>query len=159
MNAEQQRILDTRPLARMRPFAAMLNWRGLQLERLIFTPDQIAKWDVPASGIITFYMTTDWKFNLQINELNAGSGFTHQGAVKPDRYGLRATDWIPFTLYEDDDALRREADRVRPWLDRRIYRNRESLRALKLAHPEMLVGSRKRRRGGKRLFQEGQRLR
>jgi hypothetical protein len=147
MNAEQHRILSSKPLGRMRWFASLLGWHGLQLELILFAQDEIAKWNVPASGLIVFYMTTDWKFNLQINERPTGQAGTHQATIKADRYGIKNIGWHPFTLFDDDDDLRREAERLRPWLDRNLYKNRRWLRLFKTRYPEMLLATRKKGRG------------
>lgn len=130
----------------MRRFAAFLHWHGLQLERVLFTDDEIRKWNMPPTGI-TYYMTTDPKFNLQISEFESAPPFTHQATIKADRYGISNVGWHPFTLFEDGDKLRAEAERLRPWLDRVLYKNRKWLRDFKVNHPEMLLPSRKRRRG------------
>lgn len=146
MNAEQRRVLASKPIDRMRWFASLLNWNGLQLERVPCSPDEIAAWGVPG-GIIAYYMTPDLKFDLQINENPIGQSVTHHATITADRYGIRNICWHPFTLFDDDDALRREAQRVRPWLDRSLYKNRRWLREFKARHPDMLLLSRKKRRG------------
>lgn len=89
MTPEQRRVFASKPIDQMRRFAAFLHWHGLQLERLLFTDDEIRKWNLPPAGIITYYMTTDPKFNLQINELASTPPFTHQATIKADRYGIR----------------------------------------------------------------------
>jgi hypothetical protein len=150
MTLEQRRIFASKPIERMRRFAALIHWRDLQLERIIFTQDEISEWDLPRSGIITYYVTTDDKFNLQINELDATSPFTHQATIKADRYGIRNIGWCPFTLSDDFDKLKMEAERLRPWLDRGLYKNRSWLREFKREHPEFLLPSRRRHRGYKR---------
>ncbi|MFO0916220.1 MAG: hypothetical protein U0795_24895 [Pirellulales bacterium] len=147
MNPEQRRIYDSKPIERMRRFARLLHWRGVQLERILFTAEQITAWDVPSAGIITYYVTTDLKFNLQINEMDTTPPFTHQATVNADRYGIRSVGWHPFTLFDEDERLRFEADRVRPWLDRNLYKDRRWLGKLRREHPEFLLPSRKRRRG------------
>ena len=147
MNREQWAIFNSKPIARMRWFASLLNWRGLQLERVVFTDEQIAEWNVPQSGIVTYYMTPDLKFNLQINETPNGQSVTHQATIKADRYGIANIGWHPFTLNEENDSLRAEAERLRPWLERNNYKNRKWLRQFKRENPEMLLRTRKKRRG------------
>jgi len=149
MTPEQRRIFNSKPIERMRRFVRFLHWSGLQLERILFTTDEIAKWNVAPSGIIAYYMTTDAKFNLQINELDIAQPFTHQGTVKAERYGIRDVGWHPFTLFEDVERMKLEAERLRPWLDRKSYKNRQWIRKVKREHPEMSLPSRKRPRGGK----------
>ena len=148
MNSEQKLILASKPLVRMRWFASLLNWQGLQLERLLFTADEMAEWTLPPpSGIIVFYMTTDEKFNLQINENPLYQSVTHQATIKAARYGIKHIGWHPFTLNDDDGRLIDEVERLRPWLDRKLFKNRQWLREFKLNHPQMLVASRKKHRG------------
>ena len=147
MNSVQRLILAAKPIGKMQRLASFLNWRGLRLEYIVFTPEEIARWNVPESGIIAYYVTTDRRCNLQINEIPSGQSLTHQASITADRYGIRNVGWHPFTLFDDDNDLRTEAERLRPWLDRRLYKNAEWLRAFKRNHPEMLLPSRKKRRG------------
>jgi hypothetical protein len=123
MREEHRKILNSKPLARIRRFASLLGWNGLQLEYIRFSPEEIVKYNVPSSGIITNYMTTDLKFNLQINELPNGQSHTHQATIKADRYGIRNIGWRPFEMFEDDQQLIQEVERLRPWLDRRLYKD------------------------------------
>lgn len=92
-------------------------------------------------------MTPDLKFNLQVNENPIGQSVTHQATIKADRYGIRNIGWHHFTLFDDDNELSCEAERLRPWLDRNLYKNRRWLREFKAKHPDMLLPSRKKRRG------------
>jgi hypothetical protein len=123
MREDHRRILNAKPLARMRQFAALLGWHGLELGYIRFTPEEIRKYDAPESGIIVDYMTTDLKFNLQINEVLNGQSTSHQATIKADRYGIINIGWHPFELSEDDAKMKEEAERLRPWLDRRLYKN------------------------------------
>ncbi len=41
MTPEQRRILASKPIEQMRRFAGFLHWRGLQLERILFTADEV----------------------------------------------------------------------------------------------------------------------
>ncbi|NLS92320.1 MAG: hypothetical protein GXX96_09095 [Planctomycetaceae bacterium] len=147
LTAEQRRIFNAKPIHRMRWFASLLHWHGLQLERIVPPPDEAAGLRIPEPGIIAFYMTTDWKFNLQINETPIGQSVTHQATIKADRYGINRIDWHPFTLFDDDEELKHEAERLRPWLDRKLYKDRKWLRAFRQYHPELLLPSRKKCRG------------
>lgn len=150
MTPEQRRIFSSRPIARTRRFASLLNWRGLQLKRILFSADEIEKWTAPPTGIIAYYKTSDPKFNLQINEIPAGHPVTYHATIIADHYGISNIGWHPFTLFDEDDDLRREAARLRPWLDRRLYKNREWLRKFKRDHSGFLLSSRQKRRGAKR---------
>jgi hypothetical protein len=147
IDSEQARELAAKPIARMRWFASLLNWRGLQLEKLLFTSDEIERCNLPASRIVAFYMTTDWKFNLQINENPIGQCVTYQATIKADRYGIKNIGWHPFTLFADDGKLKDEVERLRPWFDRRLYKTRLWLREFKMQHLEMLLPSGKKHRG------------
>lgn len=147
MNDEQRRISDSKPIHRMRYFASLLNWHGLQLERVSLSPEEVAELGISSPGIITYYMTTDCKFNLQINEAPIGQAVTHQATVKADRYSISSVGWHPFTMFDDDHELRCEAERLRPWLDRKLYRDRRWLRKFKDTHPSMLLPTRKKPRG------------
>ena len=150
MTAEQHRLLTSKPIARMRWFASLLKWHGLELSHHVFSSDEIARWNFHAAGILVTYMTPDLKFNLQINEHPIGQTVTHQATIKAERYGIVHIGWHSFTLFEDDEELRREAERLRPWLDRNLYKNQAWLRDFKAQHAELLLGSRKKRRGRRR---------
>ena len=145
---DQRRILGARPIHRMRWFASLLNWHGLQLE-WVLPHDVMEQTAVP--DLVVYYMTTDPKFNLQINEVSSGQSITHQATIKAYRYGIRHVDWHAFTLSDDNAELMSEADRLRPYLDRSLYRNREWRTELKLRHPEIMLPSRKKRRGRSRI--------
>ena len=147
MNTEQLRILSSKPIGRMRWFASLLNWHGLELSHHVFSSDEIARWNFHASGILVTYMTCDLKFNLQINEHPIGQIVTHQATIKAERYGIVHIGWHSFTLFEDDEELRREAERLRPWLDRKLYKSKAWLREFKARHPDRLMWPRKKRRG------------
>ena len=98
MTPEQRQTLQSKPLERMRRFASLLNWRGIELEWIVFEPSEREKNDtIPTSGIIAFYLTPDIKFNLQINESPSGQSVTHQATIKASRYGIRDIGWHPFT--------------------------------------------------------------
>ena len=146
MTPEQRQTLQSKPLERMRRFASLLNWKGLQLEWHIIPPEE----DQPPkiTDIIAFYLTPDIKFNLQINESPSGQSVTNQASVVAFRYGILNIGWHPFTLYEDDDALRTEAERLRPCLDRKRFKSRSGLKAIKRMPGTTLIPSRKKQRGG-----------
>jgi hypothetical protein len=140
MTPEQLQLRNAKPLFRMRRFAQLLNWRGLQLEWTCLSAEVLAqypKW--PRSGIVFWYITTDEKFNLQINELPEGGEHTHQATVKAERYRICNTGWNPFTLFNDDESLAREADRLRPLCDRDLFKNRAWARQFRMEHPEFAI--------------------
>ena len=147
MREDHRQLLNSKPLARMRYFASLLGWNGLQLEYKTFSPDEIAKYGCPATGILTYYMTTDFKFNLQINEVTTGQALAHQATIKADRYGICNIGWHPFDLSENDQQLMQEVERLRPWLDRQLYKNASWRRTFKRKFPEMLLPSQKKKRG------------
>ena len=146
MNLEQWLIFESKPIARMQGFASLLGWNGLQLERIALTPEENAG-QFPA-GLVVYYETTDVRFGLQINELRDAAPYTHQAIVRAERYKILRTPWQAFTLFEDNAALEMEAKRLRPMLDRRLFKDRKWVRLLQLEHPELALRSRKRCRGG-----------
>ena len=81
--ASHPQLQANRPNAR---FASLLNWHGLELSHLVFSSDEIARWNFHASGILVTYMTPDLKFNLQINEHPIGQTVTYQATIKAERY-------------------------------------------------------------------------
>jgi hypothetical protein len=147
LGPEHRQILASKPIERIRRFAALLGWKGLQPYRIRFTTDEIAKWDVPGCGLLVSYVTTDKRFFLQINETKPWGAGGHQASIAADRYDIGSIGWHPFELFDDDARLKLEADRVRPWLDRRNYRNPVLRREFKRHHPELLLASRKKTRG------------
>jgi hypothetical protein len=140
MTPEQRRILDSKPIWRMRRFAALLNWHGLQMSHHLLSAEDIERLNFHPSGIIVYYMTPDLKFNLQINENPVGQTVTHQATIKASRYGIIHIGWHDFSLFEDDDNLKREAERLRPWLDRNLYKNKAWLREFKARPPDQRRG-------------------
>lgn len=146
MTPEQRQTLQSKPLERMRRFASLLNWRGLHLEWHIIPPEE----DQPPkiTDIISYYITTNSKLYLQINEIPLGQSVTHQASVVAFRYGIINIGWHPFTLYEDDDALLAEAERLRPCLDRKRFKSSSGLKAIKSMPGTTLTPSRKKQRGG-----------
>jgi hypothetical protein len=151
MNAEQQRILASKPIWRMRRFAAFLNWHGLELSHHILSAEDIERLNFHASGIIVAYMTPDLKFNIQINENPIGQTVMYRATIKADRYGIVHVGWHDFKLFEYNDDLRREAERLGPWLDRALYKNKARLRSFKTQHANRLLWPRKKRRGANRI--------
>ena len=83
--------MTSRPLYRMRSFASLLGWHGLQLDSFKPWPEGIAA----EKGLdrIYLYQTPDDKFNLQINEHPLDQTTTHKATIKADRYGVIRIDW------------------------------------------------------------------
>ena len=69
------------------------------------------------------YVTPDLKFNIHIHELDEPP-FTHKVTVVADRYGLWSQSH-PFTLFEDDEKLIEEAKRLKPLVDRKLFKNKK----------------------------------
>lgn len=118
------------------------------MDWILFSAAEIEKGVIPPPGILVDYMTTDSKFNLQFNEIPQGDSYALQATIKAERYGIRDIGWHPFTLFEDEEALIAEAERLRPWLDRKTYKTRSRLCELKAEPQCVLLPSRKKRRGG-----------
>src|SRR5687767_10591358 len=92
---ELQRILEAQPYLRMRHFAEMLGWRGLQMFKC---QDE----RIPG-GLLMYYTTSDQKFNLQINARERLSTTLFQACVVAERYRIVHTDWHRFELFTDDN--------------------------------------------------------
>ena len=146
---EQARALRAKPIAELRWFAELLGWRGLQLYCTTIPAEVQARWNIPGHGYITYYGTPGWRFALQINEADPTDDFTHKATVIPDRYGLRNMGWHPFTLTDDQQRMREQAAQIRPHLGRQMFKDKAFVRQFKLALPDRVLPSRKRRRGGK----------
>ena len=143
-DVELNRALAAQPLPRMRLFASLLGWNGLQLEHVRLTNSEQAK---VGSGVVIFYMTTDPKFNLQINTFPHGQCRHHRATVKAERYRIINVGWQDFDLPDDDQLLLAEIDRLKPWLYRPQFKKREWCRQFIKAHPELALGELRRRRG------------
>lgn len=145
MTPEQQRYLESRPIDRLRQFASMLYWHGLQLNYHLMPPHTpgISETDDP---LIVYFATTHWKFYLQINERGGHDAqLTHCATVVSFGYGLRPYEFQSFTLFDDPLQLAAEADRLRPLLDRRYWRRKSWRKSFLLAHPELRIPTKKRR--------------
>ena len=106
----------------LRRFGSMLGWWGLQLNYIRLSDEESKRGNVP-DGLVIYYMTTDSKFNLQINTTPCGQTRFHQATLKADRYGVVHVGWHPFELFDDDEQLELEARRLKPWLDRKNLRD------------------------------------
>jgi len=144
LTIEQRALILSKPIWRMRRFAAMLGWNGLQLEWIRLSPEEAAS---PNCSVVAYYLTTDQKLRIQINEIPAGQSRFHQAIVVASRNGIGVFDWHKFELFDDDDSLAAEADRLRPWLDRQQFRNPKRRAIFKKEHPELLLVTKKRWRG------------
>lgn len=128
-----------RPLERMRKFASLLDWNGLQLFG--------ASW---GDTRIYLYQTPDDKFNLQINEAPDGQVEEHKATIKACRYGIVHIEWVPFTLFDDAVALQNEARRVYPLLSRSKWKSK-AWRINRLQEPGVILRrTRKKIRGRRR---------
>jgi hypothetical protein len=146
--SERQRIIESRPLARVRRFASLLNWHGLQLETFTIESDELDELGQPVPLVWTDYITPDRKFNLQIHQQEVNSPTKLRACVVCDRYRVYPREQHSFELFDDDRLLAAEAERLRPLLDRRLYRSRAWRKELLRRQPERWGRSRKRNRGG-----------
>lgn len=147
LSSEQRQIVLTRPFWRMRWFASLLGWRGLQLSWLRLSDENLAKSKMSVEDaklywpgmILIHYQTTDVEFKIQINEQSPHNSCRYKATVGPHRYGLAFVGWHPFELFKSDADLVAEAERLRPVLDRQQYRNPIRRARFKRAHPELLA--------------------
>ena len=117
----------SKPFATIREFAASLGWHGLQMWQM----------DLDDGTVVTWDKTSDRKFFLQINEHPIGNADVHAAVVWAHRYGI-CTGYHTFDT-NDRDA----ADRLKPWLLRRQFRDRLWRRQFKSRHPECSEQSRR----------------
>lgn len=144
--AEQARFVRAKPRYQLQRFAELLGWRGLQQYHVVLPAAQVQKWSIPAPGVIVYYATPGTRFFLQINEASADDKLPYKATVIPDKFGMRAIGWHPFTLPADDLQLEAEAARLRPYLDRGLFKSRQWRRRFKREHPELLVPSKAKQR-------------
>lgn len=135
---ELKRILNAQPLAQMQHFARELGWKGLRLEHACLSDDEASKAGV-GSGVVIFYATTDPKFFLQINTWPHGQFGTHRATVRADRYGVFHVGWHEFVLHDDERLLAMEADRLKPWLFRRQFKDRKWRKVLAQQNPQLPI--------------------
>jgi hypothetical protein len=131
---QKQEILERQPLQRMQYFAALLGWRGLQLES-VRLPEVSAKDNIP-DGIVIYYATTDRKFFLQINTWPHGQTRKYSATVRADRYGIPNIGWHPFELFEDG-RIESETQRLMAILHRKLFKDGLWRRQLALRSPEL----------------------
>ncbi len=120
----------TKPLTRLRSFAAALGWQGLEMWQ-----HTILDWD---GFVATWYLTTDRKFFLQINEHPQRQIETYSAAVYGYRYGVYS-GFHCFVLYADE-RIEDEIDRLYGWLSRRQFKDRKWRHKFKSHHPECFSG-------------------
>ena len=128
---ELVRTLERQPLLRMQRFAELLGWRGLQLD-CIRDPKV-------EGGVFISYMTSDWKFNLQINTQPHGQMRFHAATVKAERYRFSGLPFQSFELFDDEGCLQKEADRLRPLLARRNFKTPAWRRRFAAEHPKLVL--------------------
>jgi len=61
---------------------------------------------------------------LRTNAIHAESLCSVIEGDKPSLYGITHVGWQEFELFGDDDQLQDEVDRLKPWLFRKLFRNR-----------------------------------
>lgn len=138
LNPRQRAIVLAEPRWRMRWFASQLNWNGLNLEWVRFSDeDALRGIGVAESKIHIYYLTTNLRFSIQINKLHNHPRL-YQASVGPERYGICQIDidWHRFELFDDDAQLEAEARRLKPFLDRQLFRNPARRAAWKKTHGE-----------------------
>ena len=128
-----------RPKARLRQFATLLGWNGLELF-LHHSKEH---------GIIPWYQTTDDKFNLQINENPIGQTAQYQATVKAERYGITAIDWVPFELFNDQSSFESEAARILVYVSRANWKTK-TWRNDRLLKPGLILPKSKKKLRGRR---------
>jgi hypothetical protein len=134
--AEVHEVLAQQPKAKIEYFAGLLGWHGIRLWKVLLSDDDIRTAKLK-NALVICYETTDEKFNLQINPHPIGQTRTYRATVKAERYGIANVGWHDFELFDDEETLRREADRLRPWLERRQFKNPKLRREFIAAHPEI----------------------
>jgi hypothetical protein len=107
------------PYYLLQEFAARLGWHGLRQYQHRVPSEHCGS--LPVGTVITYYTTTDEKFNLQINENPIGQARTYQATVVLERYGLRHIGWHDFAI-EDHQSAADEAERLKPLLSRSVSR-------------------------------------
>jgi hypothetical protein len=127
--------MNDSPLMLLREFASELGWQGLQQYQFALTPDICGSY--PVGTIITSYITSDEKFNLQINENPVGQKRTYQATIFAVRYGLGPMGWHPIVIDGRQSAIN-EAARLKPVLSRAILRNPKSRRTFVREHSDLL---------------------
>lgn len=138
LNPEQRAIVFAEPRWRMRWLASQLNWNGLELEWVRFTDeDALLDKRVPDSRILIYYVTMDKEFHIQINKIHDYPGL-YQATVGPFRYRISQVKigWHRFELFDEDDRIKEELRRLKPHLDRQLFRDPWRRAAWKKAHPE-----------------------
>jgi hypothetical protein len=126
--SEIRRAIERQPVATVQRFAELLGWRGLRVYGLYVADLKMA---VDESPIVIYYMTTDEKFNLQINCHPHCQQRQFRATVKAERYGICNVGWHDFELDEHAFDLPAVVDRLRPYLQRSSFKDRRWRRALK----------------------------
>ena len=135
----RREILAQQPLARMRHFASLLGWRGLRLFSHRIPEEALGPEVNIPDGIVIYYDTSDLKFSLQINTFPHGQTRFHSATVKADRYGILHTGWQPIELFDEDEPLMAEAQRLQPLLGRHLFKDRQWRWSFALQHPELYM--------------------
>ena len=135
-DVDLHRLLAAQPLLRMRCLASLLGWNGLQLE-YVRVQDSEAHSQLPHDTVVVYYLTTDAKFNLQINTYPHGQSRFYEATVKAERYGISHVGWHQFELPDDDDLLVSTAATLKPWLYRPHFKDRQWVRQVLRENPNM----------------------
>lgn len=138
-----QRLIAAQPLRQMQRLAELLGWKGLRLEWGRIPDVEHANPELRGQVFI-YYMTTDEKFNLQINTYPHGQARRHQATVKAERYGIIHTDWQHFELSNDEEGVIQLAEALKPILKRSNFKDRAWRKDFATQNPHLV--HRKRRR-------------
>jgi hypothetical protein len=127
MYDDQQRcaIVGAQPAFRLRRFAELLGWRGLRLGHVVLDDGSLVLW----------YQTTDEEFHLQVNPYPQGQSTRYQATVIAVRYGLplNAVGFHEFSLSGEDEDLLHAAEKLKPILCRKNFKNKEWRKLLRSA--------------------------
>ncbi|MFN0020220.1 MAG: hypothetical protein ACKVP0_18315 [Pirellulaceae bacterium] len=127
----------------MQRLAEFLGWNGLRLEYGRIPKDERTKAELRGQ-IFIYYMTTDEKFNLQINTNPHGQTRQHQATVKAERYGIIHTEWQHFELPDDEASLVRLAETLKPLLKRSNFKDRDWRKEFAAQNPHLVHSKRRR---------------
>ncbi len=136
-DSETQRFLSAQPLRQMQRLAELLGWNGLRLEYGRTPNDERFNEEI-RGHLFVCYMTTDEKFNLQINTYPHDQTRRHQATVKAERYGIIHTEWQHFELPDDEASLVRLAETLKPLLKRSNFKDRAWRKEFAAQHPHLV---------------------
>lgn len=143
-DSNPQQFIAAQPVLKMQRLAKLLGWNGLRLEYGRTPNDERFNEEI-RGRLFVYYMTTDEKFNLQINTYPHGQTRRHQATVKAERYGIIHTGWQHFELPDDEASLVRLAETLKPLLKRSNFKNRAWLKGFAAQNPNLVLPKHRRR--------------